>query len=304
MLDDGVVDANIADQHGWSGLHWAASQNHSDILQLLLQKGAEINAIDQVHPTAALLFHELRLTSLSTQINGWTALHVAVVRESVPCVQLLLSSGAEPRIRDLYGDSVVECLQAARRKSKLQMLQLLQDARNHSGRPLRGRAERAHVVLLVVLLHLDRLAVLLQVELERLHVAVEAQRAHGPDDVVAVDGLALLLLALVAGLARDERDELAHALLHRLLAVLGDLGRGRQRHLHDARDVGGGQEAVLLADLVVVVLLLAGHAARLGNASFGARSLVLCMQLPRGKAGGGSAAGLEEKTFEFSANGR
>ncbi|KAG6595782.1 Kinesin-like protein [Phytophthora cinnamomi] len=114
MLDDGVVDANIADQHGWSGLHWAASQNHSDILQLLLQKGAEINAIDQ--------------------INGWTALHVAVVRESVPCVQLLLSSGAEPRIRDHYGDSVVECLQAARRKSKLQMLQLLQDARNHSGR--------------------------------------------------------------------------------------------------------------------------------------------------------------------------
>ncbi|EGZ29396.1 hypothetical protein PHYSODRAFT_467375 [Phytophthora sojae] len=115
MLDDGVVDANIADQHGWSGLHWAASQDHSDILQLLLQKGAEINAIDQ--------------------INGWTALHVAVVRESVACVQLLLSSGAEARIRDNYGDSAVECLQAASRKKKLKMLQLLQEARtNHSNR--------------------------------------------------------------------------------------------------------------------------------------------------------------------------
>lgn len=128
-----------------------------------------------------------------------------------------------------------------------------------SARQLGRRAKGPDVVFLVVLLHFDRLAVLLQIELERLDVAVEAERAHGPDDVVAVDGLALFLLALVAGFARDERDELAHALLHRLLAVLGDLGRGRQRHLHDARDVGRGQEPVLLSDLVVVVVFLARH---------------------------------------------
>ncbi|KAG3099865.1 hypothetical protein PI124_g9871 [Phytophthora idaei] len=112
MLNDEVVDANIADQHGWSGLHWAASQNHSEILNLLLQKGGEVNAIDQ--------------------INGWTALHVAVVRESVFCVKILLSSGADPRIRDNYGDTVVECLQAASRKNKLKMLQLLQETRSNN----------------------------------------------------------------------------------------------------------------------------------------------------------------------------
>eukprot|EP00644_Phytophthora_capsici_P009243 jgi/Phyca11/563705/estExt2_Genewise1.C_PHYCAscaffold_130013 len=112
MLNEEVVDANIADQHGWSGLHWAASQNHTEILKLLLQEGAQVNAIDQ--------------------INGWTALHVAVVRESISCISILLSSGADPRIRDNYGDTVVDCLQAASRKKKVKMLQLLQEARNNS----------------------------------------------------------------------------------------------------------------------------------------------------------------------------
>ncbi|KAL4173341.1 hypothetical protein KRP22_008494 [Phytophthora ramorum] len=112
MLDDGVVDANIADQHGWSGLHWAASQNHSDLVKLLVQKGTQVNAIDQ--------------------INGWTALHVAVVRESVACVHILLSSGADARIKDKYGDTVVECLQAASRNKKAKMLQLVQAARSNT----------------------------------------------------------------------------------------------------------------------------------------------------------------------------
>lgn len=52
-----------------------------------------------------------------------------------------------------------------------------------------------------------------EVDLERVDVLVEAQRAHGPKQVLAVDGLALLLLALVAGLGGDEADELRHALL-------------------------------------------------------------------------------------------
>ena len=39
------------------------------------------------------------------------------------------------------------------------------------------------------------------------------------------------------------------AYLHRLLGILGDLGVGRERLLHDARDVGDGEEAVLLPDI-------------------------------------------------------
>jgi hypothetical protein len=40
---------------------------------------------------------------------------------------------------------------------------------------------------------------LLQIQLERLHVVLEAQCCDGPQQVVAVDGFALLALALVAG---------------------------------------------------------------------------------------------------------
>lgn len=42
-------------------------------------------------------------------------------------------------------------------------------------------------------------SVLVEVELERLHVLLEAQRAHGPQEVVPVDGFPFLPLALVAG---------------------------------------------------------------------------------------------------------
>jgi hypothetical protein len=89
-------------------------------------------------------------------------------------------------------------------------------------------------------------AELVEVELERLDVVLEAERGHGPEQVVAVDGLALLALALVGGLAGDERDELGHALLHRLLGVLGDLGVRWERLLHDPAHVRDRQEPVLL----------------------------------------------------------
>jgi hypothetical protein len=49
-------------------------------------------------------------------------------------------------------------------------------------------------------------------------------------------------------LASDEGDELRDALLHGLLSVLGDLPVSRDGLLHDATDVGDGQEPVLLPD--------------------------------------------------------
>ena len=72
-------------------------------------------------------------------------------------------------------------------------------------------------------LALDGLAGLLQVDLERADVVVEAERRHGEQDVLAVDRLALLLVAPLRRLRRDERDELADALLHALARVLRDL---------------------------------------------------------------------------------
>lgn len=71
----------------------------------------------------------------------------------------------------------------------------------------------------------------LQVELQRLHVHVEAQRGHGKQDVFPVDGLPLLLVAALARLRRDEADKFAHTLLDTLLRVFGDLRREVVNHL-------------------------------------------------------------------------
>lgn len=46
----------------------------------------------------------------------------------------------------------------------------------------------------------SHLAEFLQVELQRFHVHVEAQRGHGEQDVLSVDGLPLLLVAALARL--------------------------------------------------------------------------------------------------------
>ena len=68
-----------------------------------------------------------------------------------------------------------------------------------------------------------------QMDLERLRVVLEPERDHRVEDVLAADRLALLQLALLRRLGRDERDELGHALLHALLRLLRDLRRRGDR---------------------------------------------------------------------------
>ena len=58
-------------------------------------------------------------------------------------------------------------------------------------------------------LALHGLPVLLEVELERLHVVVEAQGRHREQDVLAVDGLPLLGLAPLTGLTGDKVNMLS-----------------------------------------------------------------------------------------------
>lgn len=96
-------------------------------------------------------------------------------------------------------------------------------SRRRGGAGLLGLALLPAFCLLAAL---DRLAVFHEVELEGLYVLVEAEGAHGPKEVIAVDGLAFLLLAFVAGFRGDEGDEFRDAFLHGFLGVLGDLGVG------------------------------------------------------------------------------
>lgn len=53
----------------------------------------------------------------------------------------------------------------------------------------------------------DYISVLLQVDLEGVYVLLESERGHGPEQIVPVDCLALLLLALVAGPTKPNHSE-------------------------------------------------------------------------------------------------
>lgn len=67
-------------------------------------------------------------------------------------------------------------------------------------------------------------AVFCKVHLQYLIVSLEAQNLDRWQYILPVDRLPLLVLALLAGLARNERNKLRHALLNSLLGVLGDFG--------------------------------------------------------------------------------
>ena len=65
---------DLADSHGWTGLHWAASAGHTEMVGSLLDAGADIDSLDH---------------------GDWTPLFWGVVRGHMPVVNLLLERGAD-----------------------------------------------------------------------------------------------------------------------------------------------------------------------------------------------------------------
>jgi ankyrin repeat protein len=67
---------------GWTPLHWGASEGSVEIVRLLADAGADLNAVDA---------------------QGFTPLHLAVTRNNADVVRLLLDRKADPNIRNKAG---------------------------------------------------------------------------------------------------------------------------------------------------------------------------------------------------------
>ncbi|XP_076277151.1 mitochondrial disaggregase [Lasioglossum baleicum] len=117
------VDINLRHSLGWTALHVAAINEKLEIIEVLLKKGADVNAGDEfinVYKTAiekrlnSLDVLTIRETEFSDVLNnratfkGFTPLHYAVLADSKSCVKALLDGGADPTIENESGHRAVE----------------------------------------------------------------------------------------------------------------------------------------------------------------------------------------------------
>ncbi|KAK6526024.1 Histone-lysine N-methyltransferase [Arthrobotrys megalospora] len=104
MLEgDRNLDINFRDDWGATPLFWAAQNDHSKIVKLLLDKRAQV---DPKNP------------------DGRTPLHQATVRGSKEVAQVLLGRGADPQSQDRWGE---EPLSSARARKNWELVYLLLD---------------------------------------------------------------------------------------------------------------------------------------------------------------------------------
>ena len=124
--DPMLLQHNIQDCNGWSLLHRAANQGHTEVVRLLLERGANPDQVDQdswltsikgwlvristvtglklAYPFASATEYEYESTDAkiarlsaecSANLRGWTALHVAAKSGHEATVHLLLERGAD-----------------------------------------------------------------------------------------------------------------------------------------------------------------------------------------------------------------
>ncbi len=85
LLNKGA-DLSIADENGFTALHWAVMQGHKSMTQLLLDRGADVSVADA---------------------KGQTALHMAVLHDNENAVRLLLDRGADLSVADAKGQTAL-----------------------------------------------------------------------------------------------------------------------------------------------------------------------------------------------------
>lgn len=130
--------------HGWTPLHLAAHYGNLGTVKLLIEYGADIEAVSQnsianTPISAAAWGNHLDIVSYlidrGANVNapngrGATALHRAIDAGRLPLAELLLSHGADPNIRDVHG---VTSFMAANQRGMSDLIELLKKHRVQPG---------------------------------------------------------------------------------------------------------------------------------------------------------------------------
>ena len=87
LLLEYEANAAMADRDGWSALHFAAQNGHTELIPILLEGNAQIDAQTKY---------------------GRTPLHCACASKKITAVEALLSRGANITIKDAHGKTAMD----------------------------------------------------------------------------------------------------------------------------------------------------------------------------------------------------
>lgn len=120
LIEENKERLHLRDESGWTPLHHAAYNDHAELIALLLEAGADPNAVGEgecapVHVVAtdgspaslAKLVEGGADVSLPDD-TGATALHFATLNKRVDLVQALLEQGAPVNMKDAQADTALD----------------------------------------------------------------------------------------------------------------------------------------------------------------------------------------------------
>lgn len=141
-LDDTEHDMNQGDDHGFSPLHWCAKEGHTKLVEMLLQRGARVNATNMgddipLHLAAAhghldivLLLLRHRSDVNTTNEHGNSPLHYACFWGYQAIAEELVNQGALVSVANKDGDTPLD-------KAKAMLAKRLHDLAVESGQELK-----------------------------------------------------------------------------------------------------------------------------------------------------------------------
>jgi ankyrin repeat protein len=94
LLAHGALPDATENWHGQTALMWAAIENHADVVELLLDAGAEVDRASTKHDWVKISYSEGNVPK-TRDLGGLTALQFAARQGSVQAVEKLLDAGAD-----------------------------------------------------------------------------------------------------------------------------------------------------------------------------------------------------------------
>ncbi len=164
LVEKDPQQVQLKDATGRTPLHWACRGVHFDVLKYLVEKGANINALDNngiaplhslttrahLEGMSFLLAHHADINIRTPQND--TPLHYAAITRNAAVVKILLENGAEPSARNRNGQTPLDLAAAVGNKEAV-------DSLLDKGAVMDASGERAYDVLLTAAANgLERLA--------------------------------------------------------------------------------------------------------------------------------------------------